>query len=196
MKFLAAGDLHGDRDLASQLAEKADKENVDFVVLCGDLVENDDNVRGIVGAFKKPVFLIPGNHESEATIDFLSELYRAKNLQGYGYKMGDVGLVGCSSVNIGLWKIPDKEVFEMINKASDYVKDCKKKIFVSHVHPSGTKMESMFGFEGSEGLKKAIDEIKPDLVLCSHLHEAKGIEETIGNTKIVNVGSEGKIIEL
>ena len=37
MKILAAGDIHGDSALAEKLAKKAEDENVDLVVLCGDL---------------------------------------------------------------------------------------------------------------------------------------------------------------
>ena len=36
MKILAAGDIHGDTNLARELATKADKEKVDLVILCGE----------------------------------------------------------------------------------------------------------------------------------------------------------------
>ena len=51
-------------------------------------------------------------------------------------------------------------------------------------------------FLGSKGVKKAIDKFHPDLLLCSHVHEAEGIEEKIGNTIVINVGKKGKIIEI
>ena len=51
-------------------------------------------------------------------------------------------------------------------------------------------------FPGSEGVKKAIDTFKPDFLLCSHVHEAEGIEEKIGKTTVINVGKKGKIIEV
>ena len=65
MKILAAGDIHGDIGLARELAQKADDENVDTVILCGDLTGEDEDVNGIVGIFNKPVFIVPGNHDSE-----------------------------------------------------------------------------------------------------------------------------------
>jgi len=49
---------------------------------------------------------------------------------------------------------------------------------------------------GSEGLRKAIDVLKPNMVFCSHVHEAEGIEEMIGETRVINVGRKGKIIEV
>jgi len=37
-----------------------------------------------------------------------------------------------------------------------------------------------------------IDKFKPDILLCSHVHEAEGIEEKVGKTKVINVGKKGK----
>ena len=36
LKILAAADIHGDSSLVKKLAEKAEKEKVGLVVLCGD----------------------------------------------------------------------------------------------------------------------------------------------------------------
>jgi len=195
MKILAVGDIHGDIDLARELAERATKEKVDFVVICGDISGFDEKVEGIVGLFNQKVFLVPGNHDSEATIDFLAQMYKGKNLEGYGYKIGDLGLFGCGSVNLGMFQKSEMDIFDTLKKGADYVKDCSKRILVSHVHPADSTMEK-FGWEGSHGLKKAIDEFKPDFVLCSHLHEAEGIEEMIGDSKVINVGRKGKIIKI
>jgi Icc-related predicted phosphoesterase len=49
---------------------------------------------------------------------------------------------------------------------------------------------------GSEGVRKAIELLKPDILLCSHVHEAEGLEEKIGKTKVINVGKAGKIIKV
>ena len=72
-----------------------------------------------------------------------------------------------------------------------------KKILITHVHPAGTIMESFSQFvKGSTGVRKAIDAIKPDIVICGHVHEAEGIEEKIGQTRVINVGKKGRLIEL
>jgi Icc-related predicted phosphoesterase len=68
---------------------------------------------------------------------------------------------------------------------------------VSHVHPSGTKMEKFTQFfEGSKALRRVIDKLQPDIMLCSHVHEAEGLEEKIGKTRVINVGAKGKIFEV
>jgi hypothetical protein len=197
MKVLAVGDIHGDKSLAKELAERADQENVDFVVMCGDISNSDENFEGIVGLFKQKVLMVPGNHDSDATVDFLAELYKARNLEGYGYNLGEVGFFGCGSVVQGVFQKHEREILEMLKRGASYVKDCKKKVLVSHTHPVGTKMERFSDFvHGSESLRTAIDELKPDFVFCSHVHEAEGIEEMIGDTRVINVGRKGKILEI
>ena len=200
MKILASGDIHGDTNLAQDLADKAEKENVDLVVLCGDLTYAEQSTDNLIGPFVKKgkkVVLIPGNHETIATADFLAEQYGAVNLHGYSIKAGDIGLFGAGGANIGLFQLSEDEIYDLLKKSHEKIKDAKTKIMVTHVHPTGTKMEKFTQFfPGSTGIKKAIDAFKPDILLCSHVHEAEGIEEMVGKTKVINVGKKGKIIEL
>ena len=68
---------------------------------------------------------------------------------------------------------------------------------VRHVHPSGSIMERFSDFvEGSTAIRKAIDEFKPDILLCGHVHEARGIEEMIGSTRVINVATKEKIFDI
>src|SRR3989338_5264270 len=119
MKILASSDIHGDARAAEQLAEQAEKENVDLVVLCGDLTYAESSTDGIVGPFvkrKNKVLLIPGNHETVATADFLAEVYGATNLHGYSVVYKDVGLFGCGGANIGLHQLGESEIFDLLKK--------------------------------------------------------------------------------
>lgn len=200
MRILAFGDIHGDTGLAKKLAERAEKEKVDLVVLCGDITMGEISTANIIGPFikkKKKVILIPGNHETVATADFLAELYDAVNLHGYSIKHKDIGLFGCGGANIGLFQLGEKEIFKLLEKGYKGIRDAKKKIMITHVHPTGTLMERFTKiFPGSSGIRKALDKFKPDILLCSHVHEAEGIEEKVGKTRIINVGKKGKIIDI
>ncbi|MCI0612925.1 metallophosphoesterase, partial [bacterium] len=65
VRILAAGDFHGDKQIAVYLANKAVYEKADLIVLNGDIVEEDDT-EGVMHHFVKtgkPVFLVPGNHD-------------------------------------------------------------------------------------------------------------------------------------
>ena len=63
------------------------------------------------------------------------------------------------------------------------------------MHPSKSKAE-FSGFKGSEGIRKSILTFKPDIIFSGHIHEAEGIEEKIGKTKVINIGRKGKIFEI
>lgn len=200
LRILAAGDIHGDTSLAKKLANKAEKEKVDLVILCGDITSFDASVSNLLGPFvkkHKKVLLIPGNHESIATVDFLAQLYGVKNIHGYSVKYKDVGIFGCGGANIGIEQLNEKEIYDLLKKGFNKIKYLKKKIMVTHVHPKGTLMEKFTTiFPGSGGVKKAVEKLKPDILLCSHVHEAEGIEEKLGKTKVINVGKKGKIIDI
>lgn len=199
LKILAAGDIHGDKKLAEDLASLAKRESVDLVILNGDLVD-DKNTEGIIGPFKKKnkkVIIIPGNHEAISTTDFLAELYDVTNLHAYSIKYKDVGFFGCGGANIGITKLSDDDIFNTLKKGYENVKGMRKKVMVTHIHPSGSLMEQFSNFViGSKGLKKAIDIFQPDILICGHVHEAEGIEEKVGKTRVINVGRRGKIIDL
>lgn len=200
MKILAAGDIHGDTKLAQALAKKAEENKVDLVVLCGDITFADSSTDNLIGPFvkkKQKVLLVPGNHETLATADFLAELYDVTNLHGYSIKVNDVGFFGCGFANIGVSRLSEDEISKTLTKAYNKIKDAKKKIMVTHVHPDGTLMGKLTSFfPGSSGVKKAVSKLKPDILLCSHVHEAEGVEEKIGKTKVINVGRAGKIITI
>ncbi|MDO8517100.1 MAG: metallophosphoesterase family protein [Nanoarchaeota archaeon] len=195
LKILAAGDIHGSSDIAKKLAEKAKKENVDLVLLLGD-IHGPFESRNIIAPFKKAnqkVLFVPGNWDSSADADLLKDLYGIKNLDGYYVTYKDIGILGIGNPDFQLFLDEDK-AFKKLKKNFEKMK-MDKKILISHLHAAGTKSE-FSGFPGSSALRKAIDEFKPDLFLSAHIHEAEGIEEKIGKTKIINVGRKGQIIEI
>lgn len=200
-KILAIGDIHGNTGLARKLADRAVKENVDVVILAGDITFAEMSLEGIIGPFakaKKDILLLSGNHESFSTTNFLSELYKpyAKNLDGYSFIKNDVGIFGSGGVvNMGMHAISDSTLFEMISNAHKSVKGMKKKIMVTHMHPAGSKAEK-FGFEGAKSITKAIHKFQPDILITAHIHEASGMEETIGSTKVINVSKKEIIFEI
>lgn len=198
LKILAASDLHGDTRQVKSLAELAYKKNVDLVVLAGDITQFDMDATNMIGPFVekgKKVLFVAGNHDSPATAEFLSEKYKITNLQFYTFKQEGVGFFGCGGANIGMNQLTEREFMQYLKKGFAYVKDTEKKVMITHLHPSGTKIERM-SFEGSESIRKAIEEFKPDIHICGHIHEAEGMEESIGKTKVFCVGSKGKIIEV
>lgn len=197
MKILAASDLHGDSKAARRLAKQAEEEKADLVVLCGDIlgmVESKDIIKPFKDR-KQKVLILPGNWDSFATTDFLAQFYGVRNIHGYSAKYGDVGFFGAGGADIGPTMISDRELKETLEKAHSGLAGIEKKVMLTHMHPAGSKSE-FSGVSGSKAIMDAVKKFKPDLLLHGHIHEAAGFEERIGRTRIINVGKEGKLIEL
>jgi putative phosphoesterase len=199
LKILAAGDIHGDPKITEKLAEKAEKENVDLVVLLGDitgLVHTKNIIKPFLDKNKKVVF-VPGNWESKSDADAISKEYGIKNLEQNYVVYKNTGIFGTGCADWGIYSGEErtfkhlKEQHEKLEK----IKNLEKKILVSHLHAAGTKSE-LSGIPGSDVLRKAVEKFQPDLFISGHIHELEGVEEKIGKTRVVNVGKRGKIFEL
>jgi Icc-related predicted phosphoesterase len=199
IKILAASDLHGDSKLTKKLALRAEKESVDLVILCGDLTGFSES-KNLIKPFKdkkQKVLLLPGNWDSFATTDFLAQLYGVTNIHGYSAVYEGVGFFGAGSATVMGPRsgISESELFKTLEKAHSGLKGIEKKIMLTHMHPSGGISEAV-GFKGSDSISKAIRKFKPDLLLHGHMHETFGTEDMIENTRVINVGREGVILEI
>jgi Icc-related predicted phosphoesterase len=196
LKILAAGDIHGDANVSKRLAEKAEKEKVDLVILTGDLTSTIPT-KNIIRPFldkKQKVIFVPGNWETEEEANTLAKKYGIKNLAHKYLVYKNTGIFGIGSADWALF--PDDEAtFRKLKEDADKLKNLEKKIMISHIHASGTLSE-LSGIPGNEGLRKAIDTLQPDLFIHSHIHELEGAEQKIGKTRVINVGKKGKIFEI
>lgn len=196
IKILAAGDIHGSNIIAENLARKAEKNKVDLVILCGDL-NNPLKKESIISSFKNrglDVLFVPGNWDMDLDINFLEKKYSLRNLHLAYYKKENFEFIGIG--NPGLRFNHEKEDFYKIDKLiEDLKKRNTKKIIVSHLHPAGSLAE-FSGIKGSYFLRKIIEKHSPEILLCSHIHEAEGLETKINKTKVFHVGPRGKIIKI
>jgi len=193
LRILAAGDLHGDLDIARKLSAKGKKEKVDLVVLAGDIYGYSKGDEGILKPFRdagQKVVFVPGNCDFDEEHEILKR--DAKSIHNYYVTYGGVGIAGIGSPNWNL-SLGDED-FSEIKKNFDRMKPAKR-ILVSHLHAHGTKAE-FSGIAGEKVLRKAVKDFKPDLLISAHIHEAEGIEDRIGKTKVVQVGRRGKVLEI
>ena len=203
LRILACSDIHGDKTLLEQLAVQADKEKADVVIIAGDFAPRDGANTAppyLIGRFLnkgKKVFLLNGNWESESLLKMIEDVYGLKSIHGDYATFGDVGIFGCGGASIGPFATTEQEIFEGLERGFNKIKNKPVKIMVTHSHPAGSTIEKFTNlFPGSIAVRKAIDEFQPDIVFCGHVHEAQGIEETIGKTKVINVAKTGKVIEV
>ena len=200
LKILAASDIEGDSRSIKKLANKAEKEHVDLVILCGDITSHIET-RNLIKPFKdkhKDVLIIPGNHDSFADLDAIAEQYQIRNIHGYSTTYNGIGFFGAGGAcNLPFFPgdISEGDLFKTLKKAHSHLKNIEKKVMVTHMHPADGISE-FSGIEGSKSIKKAIKEFKPDILIHGHIHEASGMEQKMNKTRVINVGHEGKIIEI
>lgn len=199
LRLFAVSDTHG-IDLSKKV-EEVRKAGVAAVIHAGDFSpsgQTDYAPPNLIGPFKSVaphVFVLHGNHDSQATADFLAQRYAVKNLHGYATMIGDVGIFGAGGAEIGPLPTSDAEILEALEAAHERIKHARKKVMVTHAHPSGAKMDISV-IPGSEAVMQAILKFKPDVAICGHVHEAEGMEELIGKTRVVNVAKSGKVIDV
>lgn len=201
LKILAAADIQGDSKISRKLAVRAEKEEVDLVVLCGDIQGVEEESKGLIKPFKdknQKVLILPGNWDSFATIDFMASFYGVTNVHGYSAVYKDVGFFGAGAAPTAMGprsSITEEEMRETLEKANKGLKGIEKKVMLTHSHPAGSKSE-FSGFDGSTAIRDAIKKFKPALLLHGHIEEGEGFDEMIGKTRVVNVGPKGRIFEI
>jgi Icc-related predicted phosphoesterase len=196
LKILAAGDIHGDSQTSKRLAERAEKEGVDLVILTGDLTgmtQTSNIIKPFLDKHQKVIF-VPGNWETAEDAELISKTYNIKNIENKYAVYKNVGILGMGSADWALFP-DDLQTFHKLEKDFNKLKNLEKKIMISHIHAAGTKSE-LSGIPGNDALRMAIEKFQPDLFIHSHIHELEGVEEKIGKTKVVNVGRKGRIFEI
>lgn len=192
MHILAIADIHGNRaQLRAILAQAAP---ADLIVLAGDLTHlgNPDEAQEIVSmcrAHAPDVLTVTGNCD-----DALIEKYMAldgHSLTGAGRIVHGVGFFGVSAAQpfIGnTWEVPESQLAAWAAAGHAMVAGAARKALISHPPPHGfVDMTFRKTHAGSTAVRDALDRYRPDLVVCGHIHEARGMAAHNGAT-IINCG--------
>jgi Icc-related predicted phosphoesterase len=196
LKILVTSDFHGKTEAAHKTVAKAKATEADAVVVCGDItqfgsVKDAQRVFAPLLASEIPLLYVPGNCDSPELTK--AEIGGAFNLHGSCRVLNDVsflGLGGSSPTPFRtLFELTESEIMEILNRG---MKDCSQSkwfAIVSHDTPKDTRVDLtwMKRHVGSVSLRKFIEEYKPHIVFCGHIHEAPGTDH-IGETLLVNPG--------
>ncbi len=191
MKILVFADLHEDMEAFEVLKEKS--RQVEIILGSGDYSLFGHNLRKIlqkINGLGKKCYLIHGNHESveemESAIKGFENLefihkkqvkHKKHTITGYG---GD----GFSDF--------DEEAEQFFSTMHT-----KGGIILFHGPPFGTLLDDVgYGNVGNESYTKIIEEQKPILVICGHIHENFGKTDKLGETILINPGPEGVILDV
>jgi len=197
MKILAITDIHSRIGYVRKLTNILDE--VDVAVIAGDVTyfESTDYALEIISLIsgRKITVFVPGNCDDPSLIEVKKES-NAVNIHGDYYILDEVVFVGVGGSNITPFNTPieysEEELWKLVSNVFQKLSKEKfkgLKILVSHPPPYNTKLDkTYFGQHvGSISIRKVIELFKPNLCICGHIHEARGVDK-LGETIILNRG--------
>lgn len=191
MKLLALSDLHGNFSRIQALLQRAGE--IDAVLIAGDITDfgPDHKARELMDMFHVPVMAIPGNCDRPSILKTLDES-RAVNLHNSCFTLDNVNFIGLGGSNATPFNTPFELKDADIDRClQNLLSQCKgiRTVLLCHAPPYGCVDKLPMGHVGSHIIAKFVS--RPDLIICGHIHEARGITK-MGDTVIVNVGEASK----
>lgn len=198
LRILGLADLHDRIGMLSRL------EGIlaDLIVFCGDLhnggsKESARTAAQSLARLGAPVLIVPGNMDHRDVVPGLWVQSGLQMLHRSFSRHADIGFLGMGGIvardpkrlgDPARYYHQDSEVYETLAAFYPKIVDARIKIIIVHQPPRGAQ-DTLYNGEssGSVSLRNFVEEYQPDLLLCGHIHEARGMA-LIGATKIVNVG--------
>jgi putative phosphoesterase len=198
MRVLALSDIHNEYTTTEKILS-CEKE-YDIVLICGDITTYGSPIEaeGAIKQFQsygKPVLAISGNMDSPEIDDVLKRIECSINAKGI--VIDNVGFFGVSAAPISPlstpFEISEDEILQIAEAGWKDVKNTRWKVFVPHSPPYDTKLDQIHTGKhvGSKSIRTFIDKRQPDIVICGHIHEARGID-ILGTSQMINCGPAAK----
>lgn len=193
--WIAIGDIHDDAD---NLAKIPNLSEAAAIIITGDLTnygnsEKAKKILSLIEQYGVPVMAQIGNMDLPEVNEWLEK--NALNLHTHVRELTpDTAIFGLGGSNITPMHTPSEFTEEMyadwLEKLGAATRHFPHKILVSHCPPKDTKCDVIESgiHVGSRAVRKFIEEYQPEICLCGHIHEARGIDH-IGNTIILNPGT-------
>ena len=198
MKLLAFSDLHRNLGQAAELVEMS--AAADVVIGAGDFASVHEGLEEAIGALAEietPTVLVPGNNETEDALREAAAGWGAATvLHGDGTTIDGVEFYGLGA---GVPVTPWDWSFDLDDEAAARkLAPCPEgAVLVLHSPPQGHCDANGSGDHfGSQALREAIEEKRPRLAVCGHIHESWGCQSRIDDTPIHNLGPKGTWLEV
>jgi uncharacterized protein len=197
-RLLAFSDLHRDLDGARDLAGRS--AEADVVIGAGDFASVHKGLEEAINALsaiEKPAVLVPGNNETEDALRSACDGWDAATvLHGEGAEIDGVPFFGLGA---GVPVTPWDWSFDLDDDAAtEMLAGCPEEaVLVLHSPPKDHCDSAGDGGNfGSPALLQAIEEKRPRLAVCGHIHESWGCESQVGPTPVRNLGPKGTWLEV
>ncbi len=171
----------------------------DHYFAVGDLVNFQkglDKAGEILQRRAGKVSVVPGNHETEDDIARLCEKFGLNAMHRKTMQVGAYQLAALGYSNVTPFNTPGEYTEEQLAEYLEPFSDLKPLILVCHTPPIGTPLDEAGPGKhfGSSAVKEFIDTHQPEYFFCGHIHEAGGVEATLGKTRGRNLGKKGFLL--
>jgi Icc-related predicted phosphoesterase len=193
MKLLCVTDVHGDRSMLDRMVRA--EADIDVVLLGGDITnfgtpDDAEQLVDLVRAVCPTVLAVAGNCDSAQIDERLAEL--GVSLFRRGVLREGIGFFGASAMppwSGGMYEMSEQEIAQVLRAGQAQLGGPQRVVVLSHTPPRDTRLDRTRAGQhvGSQALRQLVEADKPSLVVCGHIHEARGVDR-IGPTTVVNCG--------
>jgi len=183
MRLLALADLHGRNARIKELM--AATAPFDAMLLAGDIT-NFGPAESVIEIFEMvgcPIYAVPGNCDPPEVVSVLDRNHI--NMDGRVEKLAGFTLVGLGGSNRTPYDTPlefsEEQLLQRLVETTMGLP--RPSLLLSHVPPHGILDRTRFFTNGGSSV---VRDFMPffDLIVCGHIHEARGIHE--GQPKVIN----------
>jgi Icc-related predicted phosphoesterase len=197
MKLLVFSDIHGDKRALELLMET----EADYYFAAGDLANWGKGLDVLAPVLQKRaerMYVLPGNHESEADIARLCEQYGFHKFHGQTIQIADYTVAGLGYSNPTPFNTPGEYSEQELAARLEKFAGLDPLVLICHAPPKGTKLDRAGEGQhyGSTAVRQFVDRHQPVYFYCGHIHEAAGQRDIIGRTLGWNAGKRGQILDL
>jgi Icc-related predicted phosphoesterase len=197
MRVLIFSDIHGDKAALERLMER----EADYYFAAGDLANwgrGLEQLGPVMQRRAERMYVIPGNHESEADIAQFCRQYGFHNFHGQTMEIEGYTIASLGYSNPTPFDTPGEYSEQELAERLDKFAGLDSLVLICHAPPKGTKLDRVRegAHFGSTAVRKFIDQHQPLYFYCGHIHEAAGQQDTIGRTQGWNVGKGGRALTL
>lgn len=197
MRLLIFSDIHGDKAALEKLMDT----EADYYFAAGDLANWGRGLDQLGPILKKRadrMYILPGNHESEADIERFCAEFGFHNFQGQSMEIGSYQVAGLGYSNPTPFNTPGEYSEQELGARLERFAALDPLVLICHTPPKDTRLDDAGHNQhfGSVAIREFIERQQPQYFYCGHIHEAAGRHETLGRTQGWNVGKRGQILEL
>ncbi len=197
MKLLIFSDIH--EDWAA--LEKLMNQEADYYVAAGDLANwgrGLDKAAPILAKRGDRIWMLPGNHESDAESAAFCKQHGFRDLHGVSLELAGYHIAGLGCSNLTPFNTPGEYSESQLAERLVPFSTLKPLILICHCPPRNTGLDQAGKGKhyGSSAIKDFIDKHQPEYFFCGHIHESAGVHVTLGKTLSWNVGKKGHLLEI